>query len=190
MLGIKNNQKSFYRIDSISLNKIDNETIENINYINSVWFDIECLNYLFHKNFSNLADKNENTSILFDSLIVMSNSFYVYLSTIYLLMKKISKKYNSINKLLLLNKIYFEDRIQIIRNCILIHKEKDFYKKPLFSLKSTDASHLIENEIIVCDNKGNKTKYILKPLKDVDLMFQLLNNFEDLLKAENKRLNV
>jgi hypothetical protein len=188
MLSVKNSQKLFYRIDLSLLNKLDDETKETINHINTAWADIEYLNYLFHKNFSDLTDEDEDTSILFEALIAMSNFFYIHLSTIYLLMKKNSKKYSSINKLLLLNKKYLENRVQIIRNCILVHKEKNFYRKALFSVKSTDASHLIEHEMIVCDNEDNKTKHTLKPLKDINTMFKLLNNFEDLLRIENEKL--
>jgi len=189
MLSIKHNPKLFYRIDLKSISNLDQETKEVIQHINSSWSDIEYSNYLFHKNFGQLSDANEKEiGMFFTSLLIFSNSFYTHLSTVYLLMKKLNSKYpKSTKRLLIMNKKFFE-RIQTIRNCILIHKEKDsFYKNPKNSMSSTDPKHLIEQKMYVIEN-GSKKIYTLKPLKDVDMMFRLVQNFEHLLQSENSKL--
>jgi len=86
-----------------------------------------------------------------------------------------------------MNKKFFE-RIQTIRNCILIHKEKDtFYKNPRNFMSSTDPAHLIEQKMYVIEN-GSKKIYTLKPLKDVDMMYKLVQNFEHLLQCESNKI--
>ena len=129
MLSIKHDAKLFYRVDTQKVVGLDKESKNILDHINSTWADIEYLNYLFHKNFGRLGDDLE-IAMTFSALIVFSDSFYVHMSTLYLLLKQMGEKHQNIKKLLSLNEKFFE-RIQIIRNCISIHKEKPFYKRRL-----------------------------------------------------------
>lgn len=187
MLSIKHSSKSFFRIDIQKLNNLSKDSKEIIGFINVTWSDIERLNYLFHKNMGQLVDDPEMEQT-FSALIVFGDSFYTHLSTIYLLMKQLGDNHAGIKKLLSLNEKFLEKRIQVIRNCILIHKEKSFYKKPLGSMSSTDPSHFIEHKVMVISPDGQRQVYTLKPLKDVYLMSRLLINLESLLIGENTRL--
>lgn len=182
MLSIKHNARLFYRIDIQRLQNIDKSSKEIINRVNSTWSDIEYLNYLFHKNFGRLRDDPE-IGMTFSALIIFSESFYVHMSTLYLLLKQLGEKHENINRLLSLNKKFFT-RIQIIRNNILIHKEKPDYKKPLSSMSATDPSHLIEHKVVVTEKNGIQKTYILKPLLDIYNMSRLLENAGNLLLSE------
>jgi hypothetical protein len=183
-LSIKHDPKLFYRIDVFQLKNLDKETREIVSSINSSWSDIEYLNYLFHKNFGNF-DNDPEFDMTFSALLVMSDGFYVNLSTIYKLIEKLSKKYITVKQLFASHKQFFK-KIQNIRNNIIIHKEKSGYKKPLAHLSHTDPSHVVENIIIAIDQQGNQNTYSAKPLEDIDLMYSLLIDLSDILKTENK----
>lgn len=185
MLSIKHNAKLFYRIDIQKLQNIDKESKEIIARVNSTWSDIEYLNYLFHKNFGRLSDDPE-IGMTFSALLVFSDSFYVHMSTLYLLLKQLGEKHKNVKRLLSLNQKFFT-RIQIIRNNILIHKEKPDYKKQLGSMSATDPSHLIEHKVVVIEKDGSQKIYTLKPLLDIYKMSRLLENAGNLLLSEKAR---
>lgn len=187
MLSIKHSSKSFFRIDIQELNNLSKESKEIIGFINLTWSDIERLNYLFHKNMGQLVDDPEMEQT-FSALIVLGDCFYTHLSTIYLLMKQLGDNHAGIKKLLSLNEKFLEKHIQVIRNCVLIHKEKSFYKKHLGSMSSTDPSHFIQHKVLVISPDGKEQVYTLRPLKDVYRMSRLLINLESLLIGENTRL--
>ena len=185
MLSVKHNARLFYRIDLQKLRDIDKESKEVIGRINSTWSDIEYLNYLFHKNFGRLNDDPE-ISMTFLSLLVFSDSFYVHMSTVYLLLKQLGEKHKNVKRLLTLNKKFFT-RIQIIRNNILIHKEKPDYKNPLGSMSATDPAHLIEHRVLVIEKDGAQRIYTLKPLLDIYKMSRLLENAGNLLLSDSSQ---
>lgn len=186
MLAVKHSAKGFYRIDLQRLKNLDSESQEIIRHINATWADIEYLNYLFHKNFGRLSDDPE-IDHTFSALVVFGDSFYVHLSTIDKLMDKLGQKHRLIKRLTTLNNKFLKKRIQIIRNNILVHKEKPDFKTPFGEGASTDPAHLIERQIWVRDKDGSKKTYVLKPLKDIYLMSRLLENVERLLLAENNK---
>lgn len=186
MLAIKHSAKLFYRIDIQKLQGIDKESKEVIGRINSTWSDIEYLNYFFHKNFGRLSDDPE-ISMTFSALLVFSDSFYVHMSTLYLLLKQLGEKHKNVKRLLSMNKAFFT-RIQVIRNNILIHKEKPDFKNPRGSMSATDPSHLIEHRVLVIEKDGSQKVYTLKPLLDIYKMSRLLENAGNLLLSEQERL--
>ena len=102
MLSIKHDAKLFYRVDTQKVVGLDKESKNILDHINSTWADIEYLNYLFHKNFGRLGDDLE-IAMTFSALIVFSDSFYVHMSTLYLLLKQMGEKHQNIKKLLSLN---------------------------------------------------------------------------------------
>lgn len=186
MLSINHSSSLFYRIDLQKLGILDKETKKLINHINLTWGDIEYLNYLFSRNFGKIADDPEK-DILFSSLVIMSNSFYIYLGIIHSLLRKIIKIHKEISTCIFsFNKEYF-DKIEIIRNHILIHKEKPNFKDIVVSMSATDSKNMIEYHVFVINGKTKEEEiYLFKPVEDIIFMHKILNEMEMKLSSKIK----
>ena len=180
MLPINHNASGFYRIDIQKLNHLDSDTKKILGYINNSWADVEYLNYLCHKILGSLIDDME-MSHTFSALLVMSDSFYIHLSTIDKLLDLLSAKDEYVKLLVSRNRKFLKNRIQVIRNNILVHKEKPDFRHRLGELSSTDPEYGITQKMLVLEPDGTEKTIILKPLKDIFMMHSLLTNVERLL---------
>ncbi len=180
MLPTKHNASGFYRIDIQKLSHLDSETKKILGYINNSWADIEYLNYLCHKTLGSLIDDLE-AHHTFSALLVMSDGFYIHLSTIDKLLDLLSAKDEYVKLLVSSNRKFLKNRIQVIRNNILVHKEKPDFRHRLSELSSTDPEHGITQKILVLESDGTEKTITLKPLKDIFIMHSLLKNVEELL---------
>jgi len=186
MLPIHHDPKLFFRIRLENRAFHAAEAREIIDQINASWTDIEYLNYLLHKNFSALHGDAE-ADLTFSSLIVFSDSFYFYLSTIVVLLKQLAKSDPRIRKLVSANRKFLDKRIQIIRNNVLVHKEKTDFIRPQTTISCTDPDHLVERSIYFTNSSGKMESKTLRPLEDIEHMHTLLQNLEQILNGVHTR---
>jgi len=179
MLPINHSAKGFYRINIQALKGLDKETVDIVKHINSTWSDIEYLHFLFHKIFGSLSDDRE-IGHTFSALVVYSETFYIHLSILSKLLEQLSKKNTSVKKLYSGNK-HILKRIDEIRNTIIVHSEKPNFKRVHGSISTTDPEHLIEHRIATTDHKGKTKNFILKPLRDVNLLHKIVQNVGSIL---------
>lgn len=182
MLPINHSARGFYRIDIQALKGLDKETLEIVKHINSTWSDIEYLHFLFHKVFGSLSDDRE-VGHTFSALVVYSETFYVHLSILSKLLEQLSKKNDLVERLYKGNK-HILKRIDEIRNTIIVHKEKPNFKRVHGSISATDPEHLIEHRIATTDHKGKAKNIVLKPIRDINLLYKIIQNVEHLLLSE------
>ena len=121
-----------------------------------------------------------------DFLIVLSKNFYVYFSIIYKILDvKIcnKNKYPELKSFFDKFKQEFETKIQIIRNEVIIHKEKNNFRETIGSLFDTDFGGL--HLKLFTNKKDKKSKddfFELKPLVDAKTLEDYLNEFKKIVE--------
>jgi len=183
LLPIYHTRKLFFRIETKRLNK-DSSAI--INHINDSWEDIEYLNYLFNIAINRLSEtENQDEMIMiFDALCVFGKNFYIHLGIIRKLVCKLIKKSsdNELRELYEKNKEYWE-KIRIIRNNVIIHKEGNNYIIPTgFRSQATDPSGIsIEFQYLT---KGEKKTIKMIPIDDACKAKEFLKKLKNILETK------
>jgi hypothetical protein len=190
MLTVNRCHKNFFRIEIPREIKLPGEIRDIITDINSSWEDIEHLNYIFHETFSKLVDDEKMTSYLMGVLFTLTKSFYVHMSVISKSLDRMEKMdIGTPSQLIKGNNERFLKHITIVRNNIIIHKEKNNFLRPTASLTATDPEVWYEYRMTSVDHKGNHVTHTLKPLKQASLLKKMLKNLETLLIQEYERQN-
>jgi hypothetical protein len=178
----KENENLFFRFKNSKDFKFA-DTNNYIKHINDTWKDIEYLRFIFfkmHKDFSISKDLNES-DMSFSSLGVITKDIYVHMDVIKKLFEVWNKKIISNDFTIFLKKYKnFLNKIRIARNNIIIHKEKDYFYKPLYVEKSTEAYGFYLFKLHLQDNKEGTKKIELTPLIDIQKMEDILKKFEKL----------
>lgn len=147
--------------------------------INSTWLDVQTLNNFSNCIIGRLVDEKEDIfECLFSGLEVIIKDFYIHFSIVYKLLEKVCK--NSKNIIL---KNYFKEfdkkfgkNAQILRNEVIIHKEKNNFRKIHLSTFDTSCGGLF---LKLITKKGN---FELKPFIDAKIIEDQLLNFKKLIE--------
>lgn len=181
MLSSKNSRKLFY---CFNIETKDKDIREKANHIDNTWNDIEYLYYVYHclnVDFCETKD-SQKQNMLFNAIIVLSKSYYVYLGIIEKLLGQLVRKCNKNNVTNAYNKQKsFWERVNRIRNCIVIHKDKSYFYEINKTFAGTDKEG-ISLELVFTDKKGTQKKIKMLPLVDIELA-------ENYLKLLEKELN-
>lgn len=183
LLPLNHTRKLFFRIETKRLNK-DSAAI--INHINNSWEDIEYLNYLFYianSRFSETENQDEMIMI-FNALCVFGKNFYIHLEIIRKLVCKLIKELSDkeLRELYEKNKEDWE-KIRIIRNNVIIHKEGNDYIIPTgFRSQSTDPSG-ISIELQYLTKRGEKTIKMI-PIDDACKAKEFLEKLKNILETK------
>lgn len=149
-----------------------------VSNINGSWMDIDRLRFLFHNNFGSL---NEYKGLeLYDGLIVLVLTLYVYLEIIRIQLYQMGRLSNDVA---LLNEKYsqFWNKVNKIRNRILIHKEKDNFLQTRGQMASTDPKHFISLILTFEDQSSLE----INPLTDLGFAEKILLELNNQLTNAN-----
>lgn len=192
MLISKGSHKLFYQFRLNPTKTCDARLISEIsNHIAKTWVDIEYLRFLFNYVFSKICANpdTQESKMLFNALLVLSKDFYLHFGIVKKLINKLLKDINNQNiKSIFLAKKKFWDKINDIRNHILVHKEK----KDFFNIKlSFQGTHPrgIYIDLTYTNKEREKERIEILPLVDVAEVESFL---KELAKEFNKgawRLN-
>jgi hypothetical protein len=189
ILELKQNPKRIFNI--FELKKKFKILEKNLLKINSEWYDIQYLNLLSHYILSNIDEVEKNSFFglnIIDSLKVIAKDFYIHFSVIYIMFEKINKdtdKDQNINKLFLQFQKEFKTNIQIVRNEVILHKEKPTYRDSYFTVFDTSGGGMALSIYASGNNKDSKeTEFKLKPFVDAKRIEEYLIKLKKIV--ENK----
>jgi len=187
LLPLYHNAKIIFNIHKLKpeFSNVEKEILK----LNGTWLDIQYLNSLSHFLLSNFdyVEKSPFHSMATDYLILLCKIFYIYFSIIYKIIEKFNNtKSNSEIKIFFKKfESEFEMKVQIIRNQVIIHKEKPDYRDTWGSGFDTDFGGL---HLTLFTNKKDKHSrggfFELKPLVDAKIMEDYLYELKGIIENE------
>jgi len=185
ILPLYHNAKIIFNIHKLKPEFINIE--KKILKLNGTWFDIQYLNSLSHFLLSNFnyVEKSAYSNMATDYLILLCKNFYIYFSIIYKIIEKLNTSMDNlgVNNFFTRFNSEFKTKIQIVRNQIIIHKEKPDFRDTWGSGFDTDFGGL---HLTLFTNKKDKHSgdgfFELKPFVDAKVMEDYLYEFKNIIE--------
>ena len=122
--------------------------------------------------------------MIFDALCVFVKDFYIHLGIIAKLVDQLTKKSSDKDIKDLYDKhVRYWKKINIIRNNIIIHKEKNNFIIPRFKTQATDPSG-ISIELKYLSEEGIKETIEMIPIDDLCIAKKFLEKLKNILETK------